>query len=144
MKGRTRRGDGGCVIWTGNVGGEYGVLTFAGKRVYAHRVAYEIANGSIPDGAEVDHTCHRKLCVNAKHLRLATHKQNAENLRGAHKNSYTGVRGVTFDRSRNQYRARIKHNYREIHLGRFDTIEVAAAAVAEARRNIFTHSDMDS
>lgn len=52
--------------------------------------------------------------------------------------------GITYDRTRNQYRARIKHNHREIHLGRFKSADAAMAAVAEARRHFFTHSDMDS
>ena len=82
--------------------------------------------------------------MNVKHLRLVTHKQNAENLCGAHANSHTGIRGVTYDQTRNQFRARIKHNHKEIHLGRFETIEAATAAVSDARRHFFTHSDMDS
>lgn len=136
-----------CHIWTGNKSGQepeqYGVLTFGGKRLYAHRVAYELAHGPIPDGMDIDHTCHETLCVNAAHTRLATRKQNSENLKGAHSNSYTAVRGVTFDTDRQQYRARVKHNYREIHVGRFDTLAEAEEAVKAARRDLFTHSDMD-
>lgn len=145
MDGRTMETENGCLVWTSNVAGPapYGVLTFGGERLYAHRVAFEIENGGIPEGTEIDHVCHNTLCVNPRHLRAVTRKQNAENLTGAHSNSHTSVRGVTYDRSRNNYRARIKHNYQEIHLGRFDTLEAAQAAVVEARRRIFTHSDMD-
>lgn len=143
LEGRAEATEDGCLVWTSNVGGRepYGVITFAGKRVYAHRAAYEIANGPISADVEIDHICHNTLCVNPEHLRIATHKQNAENLQGAHANSLTSVRGVTFDRARNQYRARIKHNYQEIHLGRFNTIEEAESAVIAARRQYFTHSD---
>ena len=148
LDGRSRASDGGCLIWTGNVAGpepyQYGVLTFGGKKLYAHRVAYEVAKGAIPEGMDVDHICHVRLCVNADHLRPASRKQNSENLAGSHANSHTGVRGVTYDANRGQYRARVKHHYREIHVGRYDTLNEAAEAVAAARRKLFTHSNMDN
>jgi len=132
----------------GNIAGvepnQYGVLTFGGVRMYAHRAAYEVENGDIPAGMDIDHICHSKLCVNADHLRLASRKQNSENLAGAHRNSQTGVRGVTYDADRNQYRGRVKHNRQEVHVGRFDTLEEATAAVSVVRRDLFTHSDMDN
>jgi len=42
----------------------------------AHRYAYQLCNGPILDGLEVDHICRVKLCVNPEHLRLLTHQQN--------------------------------------------------------------------
>jgi hypothetical protein len=38
----------------------------------AHRVAYELAKGPIPEGQQVHHTCENKWCVNADHLILTT------------------------------------------------------------------------
>lgn len=135
-----------CMIWTGNTAGRddpYGVLTFRSKNVYAHRAAYELRHGPIPRGMDIDHLCHVRLCVNPDHLRMVSHKQNLEHRNGANANSHTGHRGITYDKGRDQYRARIKHNYKEIHVGRFATLEEAVAAVAEKRRELFTHSDMD-
>jgi hypothetical protein len=44
----------------------------------AHRVAYELHNGSIPDGKNVLHTCKgSKSCCNPAHLYTGTQKQNA-------------------------------------------------------------------
>ena len=46
--------------------------------VYAHRFAYEIFKGPIPDGITIEHTCTRHLCVNPEHLILATQTENTE------------------------------------------------------------------
>ena len=42
----------------------------------AHRLAWEKANGPIPEGMCVCHRCNNKPCVNAEHLYLATSRQN--------------------------------------------------------------------
>jgi hypothetical protein len=76
-------------------------------------------------------------------LRAATRKQNQENLRLENPWSVSGIRGVHWDKSRQKWSAALTHNYRTINLGRYDTKEEAAVVVAEARRQIFTHSEMD-
>ncbi|MGK9270506.1 HNH endonuclease [Williamsia muralis] len=137
------RENAGCLEWTGRqIGDGYGRLFFR-RNLYAHRVAFELRNGPIPVGMYVDHRCHNKLCVNADHLRLATPKQNQEHRKGANSNSLTGARGITYDRTRRQYCARIKHNYVEHHIGRFDTLEEAEVAASQYRRKLFTHNDKD-
>lgn len=43
---------------------------------FAHRVAYQIAFGEIPDGMVVMHTCDNPPCCNPAHLRLGTLADN--------------------------------------------------------------------
>jgi hypothetical protein len=69
----------GCTLWLGDTKDGYGVLYESSKkRLRAHRVAYETARGSIPDGLELDHLCCNKLCVNPDHLEPVTHSENTK------------------------------------------------------------------
>lgn len=51
-----------------------------GKQVYAHRFAYEVNKGKIPNGLELDHLCRNHKCCNPDHLEMVTSKENV--LRG--------------------------------------------------------------
>lgn len=136
-----------CWLWTGGKGGTakhtYGIfrLEAGGKTHTAHRFAYELTYGDIPDGMEVDHrhTC-SKLCVNPAHLRLATKKQNKENRAGAH--GKVGIRGVRQE-SRNRWSARVVHNRKQYYLGLFSSPEEAGEAARLKRLELFTHNDAD-
>lgn len=72
----------GCWHWVGNRNaGGYGRMTFydgAGRRVYAyaHRLAYELLVGPIPDGLTLDHLCRVHECVNPGHLEPVTTGEN--------------------------------------------------------------------
>jgi phosphoribosyl 1,2-cyclic phosphodiesterase len=74
-------------------------------------------------------------------LRLATRKQNSENITGAYSNSRSGIRGVT--QRGNRWRAQARHNGKLITAGTFDDIKDAEEAVIALRAELFTHSDMD-
>jgi hypothetical protein len=132
-----------CWHWTAGCDARgYGQIGIgSSKVVYVHRFAYELLVGPIPDGHQVDHVCHNTVCVNPDHLRPATLKQNQENLKGARRNSKTGVRGVIPFRGR--YRAEVRHKGKGIHVGVYDTLAEADAAVTAKRNELFTHNDLD-
>ena len=57
----------------------YGVYSANGTpktNTGAHQYSYVNHKGPIPDGLELDHLCHNKLCVNPEHLEAVTHQEN--------------------------------------------------------------------
>lgn len=72
-----------CWLWTASIGshgyGQIGWQVGEGRNtmVLAHRVAWWLAHGPIPDGLTVDHRCRVRRCCNPAHLRLLTNVENA-------------------------------------------------------------------
>jgi hypothetical protein len=67
----------GCWEWKGAKDGDgYGHLGVAGSVVGAHRYAYELLVGPIPEGLHLDHLCRNRPCVNPDHLEPVTQAVN--------------------------------------------------------------------
>jgi hypothetical protein len=70
-----------CWLWRGSKDpAGYGIVKLERRQARAHRVAYELAVGPIPDGLTIDHLCENKGCVNPDHMEPVTRGVN--NLRG--------------------------------------------------------------
>ena len=79
----------GCWLWIAGVNAcGYGAIGVPGKRgsSLAHRVAYSLFWGEIPEGMCVLHSCDTPSCVNPAHLRIGTHQDNMvdRQVRGRH------------------------------------------------------------
>jgi hypothetical protein len=75
------RGPDECWPWKGHLNKD-GYGTFRTnkprRKVYAHRVAYEIEHGESPAGMLVRHSCDNPPCCNARHLLAGTHQDNSD------------------------------------------------------------------
>lgn len=71
----------GCWNWKfPKPGGRANTFNLFGKTQNAHKAAYRIYKGEVPDGLCILHTCDNGLCVNPEHLFLGTHKENTEDM----------------------------------------------------------------
>jgi hypothetical protein len=100
------------------------------KQEYEHRIVFLMHHGFLPK--HLDHIDGNKLNNKIENLREATHSQNMMNVK-IKKNNTSGTKGVCFDKQRKKWLVRITIQNKDIHLGRFDDLELAELVAIEGR-----------
>jgi len=76
----------GCWLWIGakvrRTDNYYQPIigTWRSRTENAHRIAWMLYHGDIPDGLHVLHHCDNPICVNPNHLFLGTHQDNMDDM----------------------------------------------------------------
>lgn len=67
-----------CWEWQREINSQtgYGQIGVRRRKLYAHRLSYEIFRGPIPEGLTIDHLCRNRRCVNPFHLEAVTIRVN--------------------------------------------------------------------
>lgn len=102
-----------------------------GVELWAHRVIWELANGPIPEGMDIDHINGDRSDNRLQNLRIATRTLNAHNRRGPASHNKLGFLGVRLKKG--GYEAYIRKDGRNCYLGRFKTPEEASEVYKKAK-----------
>ncbi len=84
-----------CWLWVGaRSSAGYGQLRVDGKALLAHRIISEVAHGD-PGGLFCLHSCDTPSCVNPRHLRWGTAKDNMADRKDRGRENYPPLRSKT-------------------------------------------------
>lgn len=116
---------------------DYVKISLLGKMYQAHRLAWLYVHGAWPDGI-IDHIDGVVTNNKLENLRVVSLNENAWNSKIPVTNT-SGVKGVAWNKEKRKWRAKIGHKRRTLHVGYFNSIEEAEAALREFRENL--HGD---
>jgi hypothetical protein len=122
----------GEIAGTPSPRGYRGIRLF-GTRTYVHRVIWALKTGEWPP-QDIDHIDGNPANNRWANLRSASRQQNLAN-RGRRSDNQAGRKGV--GKSLSRWRARIRTDGVEVHLGSFATREEAHAAYTKAARSLW-------
>lgn len=97
----------------------------------AHRVAWLHYHGELPEG---DIAAKNGDYTDLRIDNLAFQSKSQTSSKGRRSTNTSGVKGVSWDAEKKKWLASITRNYKQLHLGRYDTKEEAAAAYERAAR----------
>jgi len=120
----------------------YLTIMIDGRNYRCHRLAWLYVYGEFPNEF-IDHINRIKTDNRIINLRIASKKQNAENV-GVQKNNKSGYRGVFWNKQKSKWQSKIKHNGQFIHLGFFDDPLLASHAHTQKAYELFTHFKKDT
>lgn len=109
------------------------------KSYLSHRLAWFYVYGYWP--GVIDHIDRNRSNNAIDNLREVTPAENLQNM-GITKRNTTGHVGVSFRPERNKYHAQICANGKRIHLGYFETAELAGMAYLSAKQKYHINSDL--
>ena len=119
---------------------KYRFVSVDGKEQLLHRALWEAANGTIPEGMQIDHINGNTLDNRLENLRVVTHQENARNQKRRNDNT-SGVTGVSWNKKKQKWEARITDNGKLVFLGLHDDWFEAVCARKSAEKRLGYHEN---
>lgn len=142
---KVARGNGGCCVKPGDIvrgrkytyttkGGKYGYLqaSVRGRMYRMHRIVWEMFNGPIPDRYYIENA--DESCAKIENLKLISRSERNAKCKPL---GISGIKGVSFNKRDNKWRADIKINEISRELGFFDNINDAIKARIQGENKYF-------
>lgn len=130
----------GKLYWTrtgkeagSNDGHGYLQTQYKGVRCKNHRIIWELMNGEIPEGMQIDHINRDRSDNRIENLRLVTPSGNCENRE---------CKGYTWSKHAKKWMSQIHTKGKTIYLGYFNTKEEAHQAYLTAKETYHEMSNM--
>lgn len=111
----------------------YGYVVTNDGNIKMHRLIMGVVDNN---DVVVDHKNHNPYDNRKENLRVCTHQGNNFN-KNRYRDKNKELLGISFDKSRNKWCAKIGVNYKTINLGRFENIEDAMTARRNAELKYF-------
>ena len=118
----------------------YVQTSIKGRFYLVHRIIWEMHNGKIPEGMEIDHINHDRSDNRIENLRLVTGCENKKN-QSIRKRNKSGFTGVSWHSKAKKWRAEIKSNGVYRYLGLYSSIDDAINARKEAEKEFMFHEN---
>lgn len=101
------------------------------KNIFMHRVI-----NKTPEDMETDHVNRNRLDNRKNNLRTVTKRQNQHN-RGLSSNNKSGINGISWDACARKWKAQIRIDDKQTHLGLFIDLEEAASVRKLAEKQYY-------
>ncbi|MFZ4147555.1 HNH endonuclease signature motif containing protein [Enterobacter ludwigii] len=116
----------------------YIIIRYQDKIYQAHRIIWEMFNGVIPDGMQIDHEDGNGLNNSINNLRLVSLSDNLKN-KSKYCNNTSGVAGVSWHKTHKKWVSYISNSGKRITLGYFTNLDDAIAARKQAESTYGYH-----
>jgi len=117
--------------WVNNGNGYIRSTKINNKRIYIHRLVT-----NCPSKMDIDHINHNIIDNRKSNLRICEHQKNMCNYTKP-KNNTSGVKGISWDKYNNKWKAEIMENRKKISIGNFNKFEDAVKARKEAEEKYY-------